>query len=84
MPEEPRFADGHEHSDECRALYGEWRRYHAVVLHTGGRFTRQQVLEARREREKYDHQLRLLGCSGEALRRLEREQEIEEHGRQLL
>ena len=62
----------------------EWKRYHAVVQDTKGRFDRQQVLAARREREKYEQQLRLLGCSGAALRRVERDAEIAEHGRPLL
>ncbi len=84
MPQQPSFADGHEHSEECRALYSEWKRYHAVLLDTRGRFDRQQVLEARREREKYEHQLRLIGCSGDALRLIEHEREIGEHGRPLL
>ena len=55
-----------------------------MLLDTRGRFDRQQVLEARREREKYEHQLRLIGCSGDALRLIEHEQEIAEHGRPLL
>ena len=81
MAEEPTFAEGHEHSEECARLYAEWKRYHAVMQDMTGRFTRAQLLEARREREKYGHQLRLVGCSGEALRRTEHEQEIAGHGR---
>ncbi len=81
MPQKPGFADGHEHSDDCRALYVEWKRYHAVLLDTRGRFNRQQVLEARREREKYEHQLRLIGCSGDALRLIEHGQVVAERGR---
>lgn len=84
MAEQARFADGHEHDDDCRPLYVEWRRYHAVVVDTGGHYARDVVLEARREREKYEHQLRLLGCSGEAVRREERDAEIAAHGRPLL
>ncbi|MSQ41846.1 MAG: hypothetical protein EXR65_02265 [Dehalococcoidia bacterium] len=84
MAEQARFAAGHEHGEECAALYREWKRYHTVVQDTGGRFTRPQVLEALRERDKYEAQLRRLGCSGEALRRLERDAEIAEHGRPLL
>ena len=84
MAEPPRFAEGHEHGEDCRALYREWKRYHAVVLDTTGRITRPQVLEARRERDKFGHQLRLLGCSGEALRLEERRGEIEEHGHPLI
>ncbi len=80
----PSFAEGHEHGDDCRALYVEWKRYHAVLIDMTSRVTRDQVLTARREREKYEHQLRLLGCSGEATRLLEREQEIAEHGHPLL
>jgi hypothetical protein len=80
MAELPRFAEGHEHTEDCRALYLEWRKHHAIVMDTGGRYDRQSVLGAVREREKFEHQLRLLGCSGEALRRLERDAEIEEHG----
>jgi hypothetical protein len=49
-----------------------------------GRFTRAQVLEAMRERDKFERQLRRIGCSGEALRRQERDREIAEHGRPLL
>jgi hypothetical protein len=37
-----------------------------------------------REREMYERQLRLLGCSGEAMRREERDAEIAEHGHPLL
>jgi hypothetical protein len=84
MAEQARFSEGHEHSSECADLYREWKRYHAVVMDTAGRFARAQVLEARREREKYEHQLRLIGCSGEALRREERDREIAEFGRPLL
>jgi hypothetical protein len=84
MAEQPAFEDGHEHAEDCRALYAEWRRCHMVVQDTRGRFTRDQVLSARHEREKFEHQLRLIGCSGEALRRFERDQEIAQHGRPLL
>ena len=83
MADPPRFAEGHEHSEDCAALYGGWRRYHAVVLDTTGRFTRSQVLEAKRERDKFEHQLRLIGCSGAALRLIERRAEIAEHGHPL-
>jgi len=78
------FAEGHEHGEECLTLYREWKRHHAVLLDMSSRFSRQQVLAARREREKYEHQLRLIGCSGEAIRRHERDEEIAEHGRPLL
>jgi hypothetical protein len=84
MAELPTFAEGHEHSEDCAALYLEWKRQHAVLMDLHGRFSRQDVLAARREREKFEHQLRLLGCSGEALRRIERDREIAEHGRPLL
>ncbi len=84
MAEAPRFAGGHEHSDDCARLYSEWKRHHAVMMDVHGRFTRQDVLAARREREKFEHQLRLVGCSGEALRRIERDREIAEHGHPLL
>jgi hypothetical protein len=77
------FAEGHEHTEDCARLYAEWKRYHAVVMDAGGRFTRQDVLAARHEREKYERQLRLLGCSGERLRRIERDREIAEHGHPL-
>ena len=77
---QPSFAAGHEHSEECDALYREWRRYHAAVIDPGGHFTRQQQLLARRERDKYAQQLRALGCSGEARRLIERDEEIAEHG----
>ena len=81
MADPPRFAEGHEHTEECARLYAEWRRYHAVVLDASGRFTRAEVLAAVREREMFERQLRALGCSGEALRRLERDAEIAESGR---
>ena len=81
MAEEPTFAPGHEHGDECLALYGEWRRYHAVVVDTSGRFGRAELLAARHEREMFERQLLALGCSGEALRRAERDAEIAAHGR---
>lgn len=84
MAEQAQFAEGHEHGEACAVLYREWKRHHAVMQDMTGRFTRAQLLEARREREKYGHQLRLVGCSGEALRRIEHEQEIAEHGRPLL
>ena len=84
MAEQARFAEGHEHSDACSALYPEWKRHHAVTVDTSGRFSRDQVLSAMREREMYERQLRLLGCSGEAMRREERDAEIEEHGHPLL
>ena len=84
MAEQPVFAEGHEHTEECARLYAEWKRYHAVVQDTSGRYDRQQVLAARREREMFERQLRAIGCSGEALRRIERDREIAEHGRPLL
>jgi hypothetical protein len=84
MAEQPAFAEGHEHTEECWALYAEWKRYHAVVQDMSGRFTRNQVLEARHTRDMFDRQLRALGCSGEAIRRAERDAEIAEHGRPLL
>ena len=84
MDVDPSFAPGHEHSQECRALYAEWKKYHAVVQDMRGRYTRPQVLEAIHTRDMFERQLRALGCSGEALRRIERDLEIEEHGRPLL
>ena len=78
------FAPGHEHTPECEALYAEWKRYHAVVQDMSGRFTRQHVLEAIHTRDMFGRQLLGLGCSGEALRRIERDAEIAEHGRPLL
>ena len=84
MAELQPFAEGHEHSEDCARLYAEWKRQHAVVMDLSGRFTRQDILAARREREKFEHQLRLLGCSGERLRRIERDREIAEHGHPLL
>jgi hypothetical protein len=84
MAEQPRFAAGHEHSVECAQLYREWKRYHAIVQDMTGRFERNELLLARREREAFEGQLRAIGCSGEALRRIERDAEIAEHGRPLL
>ena len=69
---EPVFAEGHEHTSECDALYEEWKRYHIAVIDEAGRFRRDQRLLAR--------QLVALGCSGEARRRVERDAEIAEHG----
>jgi hypothetical protein len=84
MAEQPAFAEGHEHTDECWALYAEWKRYHAVVQDMTGRFTRNQVLEARHTRDMFERQLRAIGCSGEVIRRAERDAEIAEHGHPLL
>ncbi|MBM4415686.1 MAG: hypothetical protein FJ035_05455 [Chloroflexi bacterium] len=84
MAEAAAFALGHEHGEECRALYREWRRYHAVVQDTGGAFTRAELLQAVHARDMFERELRALGCSGEALRRAERDAEIAEHGRPLL
>lgn len=84
MPEQPAFAPGHQHNDECRAFYIEWKRYHAVVQDMTGAFTRNQVLEARHTRDMFERQLRALGCSGEALRHIERDAEIAEYGHPLL
>jgi hypothetical protein len=84
MAEQPAFAEGHEHTEECWALYAEWRRYHAVVQDMNGRFTRTQVLEARHTRDMFERQLRALGCSGEVIRHAERDAEIAEYGRPLL
>lgn len=83
-PLEPSFAPGHEHTEDCLSLYREWRRYHAVVQDMRGIFTRPQVLEAIHTRDMFDRQMQALGCSGEAMRREERDREIEEHGRPLL
>lgn len=84
MVTEPTLAEGHEHAEECAALYGEWLRYHAAVVDTSGRFSRGQVLEAMRERDMFERQLRALGCSGEARRRAERAAEIAAHGHPVL
>ena len=70
----------HEHGEECDALYLEWRRYHAAVIDPAGRYSRQQQLLARHERERFERQLRAIGCSGEARREVERDAEIAEHG----
>ncbi|MCC6238466.1 MAG: hypothetical protein IT299_12970 [Dehalococcoidia bacterium] len=84
MVDIPTFAEGHEHSEECGALYAEWRRHHVVVMDVRGRFSRQDILAARREREKFEHQLRLIGCSGEALRRIEKDAEVALYGHPLM
>ena len=84
MAEQPTFAEGHEHTEDCWALYREWKRYHAVIQDTRSALPRQVLLEAMRERDKSEHQLRLLGCSGDAIRREERDREIAEHGHPLL
>lgn len=84
MVDIPTFAEGHEHSEECAALYAEWRRHHVVVMDVRGRFSRQDILAAHREREKFEHQLRLIGCSGEALRRLQKEAEVAQYGHPLV
>lgn len=80
MAEQPQFAEGHEHSEECARLYAEWRRYHAVVLDPAGRYARPERLAAARERAMFERQLVAIGCSGEALRRIERDAEIAEFG----
>ncbi len=84
MAEQAALAEGHEHTEECWALYAEWKRYHAVVQDMTGAFTRNQVLEAKHTRDMFERQLRAIGCSGEAIRRLERDHEIAEHGHPLL
>ena len=84
MAKQARFAERHEHTERCSALYEEWKRNHAVVQDMSGRYSRQHVLTARSERERYEHELGLIGCSGEARRRIERDAEIAEHGRPLL
>ena len=84
MAEQPTLAPGHEHSDECQSLYREWKRYHAVVQDMSGIFTRNQVLEAIHTRDMFERQMVAIGCSGEVLRRIERDAEIAEHGRPLL
>lgn len=84
MAEEPAFAPDHEHSEECRALYAEWRRYHAVVQDMSGRFNRNEVLEAIHTRDMFERQMRAIGCSGEAIRKIEKEAEVAKFGRPLL
>ena len=76
----PGFAEGHEHDEECDALYRDWRRYHAAVIDPAGRYSRREQLLARHERSRFERQLRALGCSGEARREVERDAEIAEHG----
>ena len=80
IADQPRFAEGHEHTEDCARLYAEWRRYHAVVLDPAGRYARDDRLAAARERDMFERQLRAIGCSGEAMRRLERDAEIEQFG----
>ena len=84
MAEQASFAEGHEHSGECLALYPEWKKYHAIAIDTSGRYDRDTVLSSMREREMFERQMRLLGCSGEAVRRVERDAEIATHGHPLL
>ncbi|MPZ99272.1 MAG: hypothetical protein GEU80_08010 [Dehalococcoidia bacterium] len=84
MAQQPTFAEGHEHTEDCARLYAEWKRYHVVVMDSRGQFPRDQRLLAHREREMLERQLRAIGCSGEALRRIERDAEIAEHGRSLI
>ena len=61
MAKQARFAERHEHTERCSALYEEWKRNHAVVQDMSGRYSRQHVLNARSERERYEHELGL--CS---------------------
>lgn len=73
---------GHEHNEDCRALFREWFRYGSVAeLRSGegeirydpvaevagARFTPDDIANAARERAMFERQLRGLGCSVEAL-----------------
>ncbi|MDO9445431.1 MAG: hypothetical protein Q7K37_08935 [Dehalococcoidia bacterium] len=74
--------EGHEHDEDCRALFRAWLRYgsvaelrsgeaeiryDSVAESTGGRFTPDDIANAARERAMFERQLLGLGCSVEAL-----------------
>ncbi len=57
----------HEHDDECRALFAEWHRYHAVAADEDGRFEAADRQTAAHQRDMFGRQLAAIGCDPWAL-----------------
>ncbi|GMU41269.1 MAG: hypothetical protein AMXMBFR23_21350 [Chloroflexota bacterium] len=57
----------HEHTEDCRAYFQAWLRYHLVASDVSGRYDADATGNAVRERAMFERQLRALGCSPEAL-----------------
>ncbi len=57
----------HGHTEDCRAYFQAWLRYHLVVSDESGRYSADATGNAVRERAMFERQLRALGCSPEAL-----------------
>ena len=49
-----------------------------------GTYARQEILAARAARDALEQVMKIRGCSGEAIRKIEKEQEIAKHGYPLL
>jgi len=71
----PPEAGHHEHVDECAELYAAWRRYHGVAEDASGAFTKDDRLNAARERAMLARLLAGAGCDPYALLTMEQSED---------
>tara|TARA_B100001559_G_C16322962_1_gene539686 strand:- start:99 stop:335 length:237 start_codon:yes stop_codon:yes gene_type:complete len=74
----------HNHDEVCAEQYLEWKQSHKIVVDMRGTYARQEILAARAARDALEQVMKIRGCSGEAIRKIEKEQEIAKHGYPLL
>lgn len=74
----------HDHDELCATQYLEWKRNHKVVVDMRGAYVRKEILAARAARDALEQVMKTRGCSGEAIRKIEKEREIAKHGYPLL
>ena len=74
----------HNHDEICAEQYLEWKQSHKIVVDMRGTYAREEILAARAARDALEQVMKIRGCSGEAIRKIEKEQEIAKHGYPLL
>ena len=74
----------HDHDQLCATQYLEWKQNHKIVVDMRGAHTRTEILSARAARDALERVMKARGCSGEAIRKIEKEQEIAKNGYPLL
>ena len=74
----------HAHNDLCLAEYEQWKNNHKIVVDMRARYSRPEIIAAREARDRLEIQMQARGCSGEAIRKIEKESEIEKYGYPLL
>ena len=66
----------HAHSDLCLAEYEQWKNHHRIVVDMRARYSRPEIIAAREASDRLEIQMQARGCSGEAIRKIEKESEI--------